>query len=175
MEAAASACACPTVSCLQMRHAIIYGMSEEISEAASAVERGNQVKASVPDRGPWIIVGAVIVILALTIGLVVAVSAAIAHPSQTQTIRDVVIIFMAAEFLILGLALIILMVQVARLTALIQNEIRPMLDATNETLGTLRGTTAFLSDHLVQPVIKANSSASAVRRAIDLLRFGRSG
>jgi hypothetical protein len=150
-------------------------MSKENPEIPAVVKQADQNEESRADRMPWIISGAIILLLVLASGLVVAVSAAIAHPAQTETIRDVVIIFMAAEFLILGLALIILIVQVARLTALIQNEIGPMLDATNETLGTLRGTTAFLSDHLVQPVIKANSSASALRRAMDLLRFGRSG
>jgi hypothetical protein len=96
------------------------------------------------------------------------------NPAQTELLRDIVIILMALEFLLIGLALIVLIVQIARLTALLENEIRPILDSTNETLNTLRGTTTFLSDNLVQPVIKANSSFSAVRRAIDLLRFGRS-
>ena len=103
----------------------------------------------------------------------VAVWAMLRNPEQTETIRDVVIVFMAAEALLIGLALVLLIVQLARLTALIQNEIRPILMSTQETLDTVRGTTAFLGNNLVDPVIKANSSLAAVRRALDLLRPGR--
>jgi hypothetical protein len=92
------------------------------------------------------------------------------NPAQTETIRDIVIIFMAVEALIIGLVLILLIVQVARLTDLLRNEIKPILDSTNETLGTLRGTTRFLSDNLVKPVVKVNSSMAAVRRALNIIR-----
>jgi len=117
---------------------------------------------------------AIVALLVLIVGISIAVTFMVQNPPQTELLRDIVIILMAVEFLFLGLALIVLIVQIARLTALLETEIRPILDTTNETLSTLRGTTTFLSDNLVQPVIKANSSFSAVRRAIDLLRFGRS-
>jgi hypothetical protein len=117
---------------------------------------------------------AILVLLILVVGIAIAVAYMVQNPAQTELLRDIVIILMALEFLLLGLALLVLNVQIASLTALLENEIRPILDTTNETLNTLRGTTTFLSDNLVQPVIKANSSLSAVRRAIDLLRFGRS-
>jgi hypothetical protein len=102
-----------------------------------------------------------------------AVAAMLKSPQQTETIRDIVIVFMAAEALVIGLALVVLIGQIARLTTLIQNEIRPILKSTQETLDTVRGTTAFLGNNLVDPVIKANSSLAAVRRALDLLRPGR--
>ncbi|MCX6072599.1 MAG: hypothetical protein NTU91_17395 [Chloroflexi bacterium] len=102
-----------------------------------------------------------------------AVAAMLRSPDQTETIRDIVIVFMAAEALVIGLALVLLIVQIARLTALLQNEIRPILMSTQETLDTVRGTTAFLGNNLVDPVIKANSALAAVRRALDLLRPGR--
>jgi hypothetical protein len=117
---------------------------------------------------------AILALVILIVGIAAAVAYMVQNPAQTELLRDIVIILMALEFLLLGLALLVLIVQIARLTALLENEIRPILDTTNETLNTLRGTTTFLSDNLVQPVIKANSSISAVRRAIDLLRFGRS-
>jgi len=115
-------------------------------------------------------VGVLVVFLAASAFGVIAM---LRNPEQTQTIRDIVIVFMAGEALLIGLALVLLIVQLARLTALLQNEIRPILTSTQETLDTVRGTTAFLGNNLVDPVIKANSSLAAVRRAIDLLRPGR--
>ncbi|HEY4666466.1 MAG TPA: hypothetical protein VIH26_04100 [Anaerolineales bacterium] len=119
------------------------------------------------------IAGGVLLLLALIAGLVLAVSAMVRNPQGTETIRDIVIIFVAAETLIIGVALILLLVQLARLTALLQNEIRPLLESTNETVASLRGTSEFLSQKMVAPVIKANSSVAAVRRAIGLFRAGR--
>ena len=120
----------------------------------------------------YVVIGAV-VLVAILVASGFAVAAMLRSPEQTEVIRDIVIIFMAAEALIIGLALVLLIVQIARLTALLQNEIRPILLSTQETLNTVRGTTAFLGNNLVDPVIKANSSLAAVRRALDLLRPGR--
>jgi hypothetical protein len=96
------------------------------------------------------------------------------NPAQTETIRDIVIIFMAVESLLIGLTLVILIVQLARLTALLQNEIKPILDSTNETVNTLRGTTKFLSNNLVNPVMKANSTISAIRHMLGMVDIGHS-
>jgi hypothetical protein len=74
----------------------------------------------------------------------------------TERIRDVFIIFMALESMIIGLVLILLVIQLAQLTNLLQNEIKPILDSTNETVNTLRGTAKFLGDNLAEPVIKLN-------------------
>ncbi len=120
----------------------------------------------------YAVIGAV-VLAAILVASGFAVAAMFKSPEQTEVIRDIVIVFMAAEALIIGLALVLLIVQIARLTALLQNEIRPILLSTQETLDTVRGTTAFLGNNLVDPVIKANSSLAAVRRALDLLRPGR--
>lgn len=121
-----------------------------------------------------VMIGAVLLIVLLIAGVIFAVVAMVNNPSQTETIRDIVIIFMAVESLIIGLTLIVLIVQLARLTALLENEIRPILNSTTETVQTLRGTTTFLSNKLVKPVIKANSTIAAIRQALDLVGIGRS-
>jgi hypothetical protein len=49
----------------------------------------------------------------------------------------------------------------------------PILYSTQETLGTIRGTTTFVSDRVVQPVVKVSSYTAGVRQAVSVL-FGRS-
>ena len=120
----------------------------------------------------WAVLG-VVFLLILIAGVVLAVIAMVQNPATTENIRDIVIIFMAIESLLIGLALIVLIIQLARLTDLLVNDVKPILDSTNDTLGTIRGTTHFLSKNLVQPVVKVNSSFAAFRRAAELLRFGR--
>lgn len=69
-------------------------------------------------------------------------------------LRDAAIVFVAFETLLIGILLIILMLQVQSLVVLLRDEIKPMLEAANETLATVRGTTQFVSHNLVSPVVK---------------------
>lgn len=93
--------------------------------------------------------------------------------AETTYLRDLFIIFMALESLVIGVALIILMVQLAILINLLQNEIKPIINSTNETVNTLRGTATFLSDNLTEPVIKLNEYIAAIRKILNMLHLGR--
>ena len=115
----------------------------------------------------------ILLLLALLVGVLFAVVAMVNNPVKTETIRDIMIIFLAIEFSIISLVLIILIVQLALLTELLRNEVSPILKSTNETLANVRGTSEFLSDNLVKPVVKVNSSFAAMRRALDIIRFRR--
>jgi len=115
----------------------------------------------------WIVLSG-LVFVAL---VVLAVFGLMQSGEQTAKIRDIFIIFMAFESLVIGAALIILVIQVASLINLLQNEVKPILDATNETVNTLRGTTTFLSENLVEPVIKLNSYLAGLRRFFQLFGF----
>ncbi|HEY70277.1 MAG TPA: hypothetical protein G4O08_06820 [Anaerolineae bacterium] len=140
----------------------------------------HSVQDPIPEQYPAIwkqrlaIAGVSLLVLLILAAIVLAIVSMVKSPQQTQTIRDIVIIFMAVEALIVGMALIVLIIQLARLTALIQNEVRPILDATNQTLSTLRGTTTFLSDNIANPVVKLNSSVAALMRFVELIGLRRS-
>ncbi len=116
-----------------------------------------------------IAITAVIILALLVVGAVFLFRT---DPADTGKIRDIFIIFMALESFVIGLALITLIVQLATLINLIQNEIRPILNSTNETVNTLRGTAAFLSDNLAEPVIKINSYIAGLKRMGDIFRTG---
>ena len=83
------------------------------------------------------------------------------------------IIVMALEFMFLGVALLVLIVQLATLINLLQNEIIPIVESTNETANTLRGTTVFLSENLTEPVIKLNQYLAGLTKLIQLLGLTR--
>ena len=91
--------------------------------------------------------------------------------APTETLRDIFIILVAFEFMIIGIALVVLVIQLARLVNLLNNEVRPILDSANEAANTMRGTARFLSDKLVNSVVKVNAGMAAARRALDLLKF----
>lgn len=95
------------------------------------------------------------------------------NAETVSRIRDVFIIIMALESLLIGAVLVILILQIAQLTNLIQHEIKPILDSTNETISTLRGTTEFLGNNLAEPVIKLNEYVAAFQRLFEVLGLGR--
>ena len=144
------------------------------------LERKSESKAAASGPNDGLTGRQRLTIIVAALGLVAFIALAVAgfiyltrDPARAANFRDIFIILMAFESLLIGLALIILIVQIARLTSLLQNEVRPILQSTNETLNTLRGTTRFLSNNLVDPVVKANSSMAAFRRVLELLRIGR--
>ena len=108
-----------------------------------------------------------IVFILLLLG--VAVYFLLQPGTPTDKIRDVFIIVVALESLVIGVALIVLVVQLASLINLLQNEIRPILNATSETVNTLRGTVEFLGENVVEPVVKLNGYLAGLRRMLELL------
>src|SRR5574340_1193757 len=119
----------------------------------------------------------VLIILAVVF-LVVIVAGGIfllaaAPEGTTAKVRDIFIIVMALESLVLGVGLIVLILQLAALINLLQNEIKPILDSTNDTVNNLRGTTQFLSNNLVEPVIKLNEYLAGMKKFWDVFRPGK--
>lgn len=123
-------------------------------------------------------IAGIIILVAVILGLLITGLVFLTNPNLTSSdvvgrVRDIFIILMALESLLIGLTLTILIIQIARLTNLIENEIKPILDSTNETISNLRGTSKFLSDNLVEPVIKLNEGLAVFQRLIDLLKITR--
>ena len=110
-----------------------------------------------------------VLVLALVLGSIILLLNQ--PPERVASIRDVFIIVMAFQSILTGLALVILLVQIARLINLLQNEIKPILDSTNETVSNLRGTTVFLSNNLVGPVLKLNEYLAGITQFIRVIGF----
>ncbi len=152
-----------------MLYAIIAAsMDNEIVVTNNGPETGPTPDELKSQRG--IIIGVAVGALVLIALVVVSVIFLLKPTTDTARFRDVFIIFMALESIIIGLALIILIIQIARLINLLQNEIKPIIDSTNETVSTLRGTTHFLSNNLVEPVIKLNEYLAGLGHLIRFIK-----
>jgi hypothetical protein len=115
------------------------------------------------------IAAAVLIVLAL---IVAAGYGLVTHPIVTSVLRDISIIVLALVTIVIGLFLAILIFQLQSLIALLRDEIKPILESTNQTVSTVRGTTTFVSQTLVQPMIAAASYASAIRQTFQTLSGG---
>lgn len=85
------------------------------------------------------------------------------------TIRDIAIIVIAIQSIVIGILLGVLIWQVWRLIKMVQTEIKPILTDARETVNTVRGTTTFVSDTVVEPVVKTSRTIVGIRRAVQSL------
>jgi len=118
-----------------------------------------------------IVISAVVAVVVLVLLIIAAVWYLLQTDTPTDKIRDIFLIFMALESLVLGVAMIVLIVQLASLINLLQNEVRPIMNATNDAVNNLRGTAEFLSESVVEPVIKLNGYLAGFQRVLELMRF----
>ncbi len=112
-----------------------------------------------------VIIGAVVLLVFLGVAIFFLLQPA----TPTDKIRDVFIIVVALESLVIGVALIVLIMQLASLINLLQNEVRPILKATSETVNNLRGTAEFLGENVVEPVVKLNGYLAGLYRMLELM------
>lgn len=151
--------------------------SNKLTNASATTSEPEQTSAAAEgelnSRQRWTVVGIVIGILIIVALLGLSVYFLLQPSTDTARIRDVFIIFMALQSLLLGFALVVLIVQMARLINLLQNEIKPILDSTNETVSHLRGTTVFLSNNLVGPVIKLNEYLAGLSQLFQMVGLFR--
>ena len=137
-----------------------------ISEIKDRAEPGSQEENHKSYR--TLVIVLVFLLLVVVAGIVVL---ATQSPIVTQHVRDIFIILLALQMFVVGVALIVLIIQLANLTNLLQNEVRPILHSTTDTVNTLKGTVKFLSDNMTEPVIKLNSSIASLNKLVGLFKF----
>jgi hypothetical protein len=91
------------------------------------------------------------------------------------SLRDLSIVIVAFEVIVVNIMLVVLLVQITRLIRLLKEEVLPILYSTQETVSTLRGTASFVGDRVVQPVVKISSFSAGLRGAVASVFRGPSG
>ncbi len=88
----------------------------------------------------------------------------------SATIRDIAIIIVAVETIIISGLLIVLIWQVWRLVKMVQTEIKPILQDTQATVGTVRGTADFVGNNVVNPVVRTSGRIAGFRQTVRTLQ-----
>ena len=89
---------------------------------------------------------------------------------MTAIIRDIAIIILALESIVIGVLLALLLWQVRSLVVLLRDEVQPVIHSTQETADSVRVTTQFVSQRIVKPGVDALSFAAGVRKAAKTLK-----
>jgi ABC-type dipeptide/oligopeptide/nickel transport system permease component len=120
-----------------------------------------------------LIIVAIITILFL-IGITIGVVYLAKSDAQiTSQVRDIFIIILVMESFLIGAALIVLIIQLALLSNLLQNEIRPILSSTKETIRTVKGTSQFVSERAVKPIVTIGGLLAGGRKLFEIVGFIR--
>lgn len=82
-----------------------------------------------------------------------------------QLFRDIFIIILALVSIIVGVLLFLLIQEIRNLVETLQRDVKPILDSMNETAGTVKGTTNFVSEQVVRPIASAVGAAAGARQA----------
>lgn len=116
-----------------------------------------------------------VIVLLFVIALVLALATDVASTGPIiRLIRDLVIIILALEGILIVLGLAVLILQVARLINLIQTEVKPILETTQDTVTTAQNTVSFVSSNVSEPIIRAGSflagAGAVTKEAFGLFR-----
>jgi hypothetical protein len=139
-----------------------------IQETPAAPEHSAPARA-VPTL--YVVIGVIAALAVAALVIWFTIWAARTQAATVEALRDIFIIALALETCIFGVIIMLLLIMMIRLVNTLEFEIKPILQKTNETVSTLRGTTVFVSENVVKPVTTASSYVAGVRRGVAAL-FG---
>lgn len=88
-----------------------------------------------------------------------------------SAVRDIAIVLLAVQSLVIGVLLAILLLQIRNLVRMLREEVTPILHSTQGTAHRVDDTVHLVSDTVVRPLIKVNSVMAGVRKGLDTLVF----
>ena len=133
---------------------VASGNAPEVKKETSA-QGGNDFFAKLP------LIGAIsVLVIAGLVFLFVKLG-----PEVTGQVRDISLIVFALESIVTVTALVVLVVQTARLVNFLKHEVAPILTTTQKTAKKFSGTVSFLCENAVEPTVKAASTMSGVKSA----------
>jgi hypothetical protein len=88
-------------------------------------------------------------------------------------VRDIVIILLAIESLVIGGVTLFLLYQMIMLVTLLREELIPLIQSAQETVNSARGTTVYVSRKIVVPTAKAATTVARLQAMARVLFRGK--
>jgi len=142
-------------------------MSIQATTDQSAAQTGK--KPLVPTL--YVVLGVALLIVVAGLFIWAAIWLAQNQAGTIEAVRDIFIIGLSLTSCLFAVVLVLMLIMIIRLVNMIEFEIKPILEKTNETIGVVRGTSVFVSRNVVKPVAKATGFIAGVRRGFKAL-FG---
>jgi hypothetical protein len=88
-------------------------------------------------------------------------------------VRDIVIILLATESLIIGGVTLFVLYQVIMLVTLLREDLIPLIQSAQDTVNSARGTTVYVSRKIIVPSAKAASTVARLQATARVLFKGK--
>jgi hypothetical protein len=95
-----------------------------------------------------------------------------ADQAPLERLRDIVIIFLAFQLLLVTIVLAGMAAGLIFLIVVLKDQIIPLLRELTETAKRVRGTTEFMTEEAVKPIISAAGKAAKMRAMVRTVRRG---
>jgi hypothetical protein len=139
----------------------VHRLPDETVSKSSADQQKNRRMATI-----GIGVAVVLILIVASFGLMI-------QGGVTGVVRDIIIIFLAVESLVLVGLMVVLVVQMTLLVRMMRDEVRPLIASAQETVNSARGTAQFVSRKIVTPTADAAANAARVARMFQVLFKGK--
>jgi hypothetical protein len=115
--------------------------------------------------GIFILLGILILVAIAAIVYLMVISSV----ETSELVKNISIVLLVFSSVIGTVSLVILIIQLAKLTNLVKNEAKPIMTTTRETVNHVKGTASFISDKMVTPVISTNAKIAGINRVVSIL------
>jgi hypothetical protein len=116
---------------------------------------------------------AIVVIVVLLGAILVTYLACHGSSNVVGCVRDVAIIALVLETMVVTLLLLAMTILLTGLVQLIQDRLLPVLESSLRTMKTVEGTTTFVSDTIAAPIIGLASVGASLRGTLAALLLRR--
>ena len=121
-------------------------------------------------RRRMVLIGIGIAVIAV---LILLGFAAMIAAGVIDEVRDIVIILLAVESLIIGGVTLFLLYQMIMLLTLIREELIPLIQSAQDTVNSARGTTVYVSRKIIVPSAKAATTVARLQTMARVLFRGK--
>jgi hypothetical protein len=113
-------------------------------------------------------IGIAVIAVLILLGFAAMIAAGV-----IDEVRDIVIILLAVESLIIGGVTLFLLYQMIMLLTLIREELIPLIQSAQDTVNSARGTTVYVSRKIVVPSAKAATTVARLQAMARVLFRGQ--
>jgi hypothetical protein len=113
-------------------------------------------------------IGIAVIVILILLGFAGMIAAGV-----IDEVRDIVIILLAVESLIIGGVTLFLLYQMIMLLTLIREELIPLIQSAQDTVNSARGTTVYVSRKIIVPSAKAATTVARLQTMARVLFKGK--
>lgn len=120
------------------------------------------------DNKTKIIIGIVALLATITLGGILYLLLTVEN--LAANFRDLLIIILAVESLVIGMGLLLMLWEIYKLIVLLREEVMPLVHSTKQTVEQIQHTTTFIGQSVAEPVISTRGFLTGARAMVDTLR-----